>query len=685
MQRGSCLRHLLSSNFCPNKTLNYITTSHLCSLISSLEETKQVFLCSHISAEEIKELSNLCALGSLKEAFNRFNKCIWTDPSLFSHLLQGCLPNRSLSQGKQLHSLITTCGCSADKFVSNHLLNVYAKCGDLDSALTLFRAMRRRNVMSFNILIGGFIQNGDLESAYELFEEMPERNVATWNAMVTGFTQFEFNEDGLDLFYQMYGVGFRADEFTLGSVLRGCAGLKELRVGQQIHSYVMKSGFDCHLVVGCSLAHMYMKCGSTENGERVVEGMPLINVVACNTLIAGKAQNGHTEGALDQFNIMKMAGFRPDKITFVSVISSCSDLATLGQGQQIHAEVIKAGADSAVSVISSLVSMYSRCGCLEDSVKAFSSSEDHDVVLWSSMIAAYGLHGHGQEAIDLFEKMEREGMEPSDVTFLSLLYACSHSGLKERGSKLFDMMVNKYNLQPRLEHYTCMVDLLGRSGCLEEAEALIRSMPIRPDAIIWKTLLSACKTHKNMEMATKTSEEVLRLDPRDSAPYVLLANIHASTKSWNDVSNIRKSMRDKKVKKEPGISWVEIKNQVHQFGIGDRSHPNCEEIEGYLKELTFEMKERGYVPDTSSVLQDMELEEKEYNLVHHSEKVAIAFALLNTPAGAPVRIMKNLRVCIDCHNAIKFISEIASREIIVRDASRFHHFKNGRCSCGDYW
>ncbi|GMP87674.1 hypothetical protein CsSME_00039948 [Camellia sinensis var. sinensis] len=413
--------------------------------------------------------------------------------------------------------------------------------------------------------------------------------------------------------------------------------------------------------------------------------MPIRNVVSCNTLIAGRAQNGFSEGALDQYNMMKMAGFRPDRITLVSVISSCSELATLGQGQQIHAEAIKTGASTVVGVISSLISMYSRCGCLDESVKAFLEREEVDVVLWTSMIAAYGFHGKGEEAIELFNRMDQVGLDANDVTFLSLLYACSHFGLKDKGLQFFNLMIEKYGLEPQLEHYTCVVDLLGRSGRLEEAEGFIRTMPVKKDAIIWKTLLSACKIHKNADIAKRIAEEVLRLDPQDSAPYVLLSNIQASAKRWQYVSEVRKVTRDRRVQKEPGIGWFEVKNQVHQFCMGDKSHPQSMEIDMYLKEITWEMKLLGYVPDTGSVLHDMDAEEKEHNLAHHSEKFAIAFALMNTPEGVPIRVMKNLCFCSDCHVAIKYISETENREIIVRDASRFHHFKDGKCSCADYW
>ncbi|CDP15962.1 unnamed protein product [Coffea canephora] len=631
------------------------------------------------------EFKNLCSRGHIDEAFTNFTSLIWSYPPLFSDLLKACIQTQSFSLAKQLHSLILTAGCFKEKFVVNHLLNAYSKLGRLDAAVSLFEKMPNRNTMSFNILIGGFIQHGDLDSAFKLFDEMGDRNLATWNAMIVGTVQFEFNEDGLSLFSRMHKLGFLPDVFTLGSVLRGCAGLKDLNKGKQVHGYVVKSGFEMNLIVGSSLGHMYMRSGSLKEGEKVIRLMPMHSVAVLNTLIAGRSQNGCSEGALDIYNIMRMSGFRPDKITFVSVISSCSELATLGQGQQIHADVIKVGALSVVPVVSSLVSMYSRSGCLDDAVKVFEEREGADLVLWSSIIAAYGFHGRGKEAVELFDRMEHEGLEPNDVTFLSLLYACSHCGMKEKGLELFKVMVEKYGLEPQLEHYTCVVDLLGRSGCLDEAEGYIRSMPIKADAVIWKTLLSACKIHKDSDMAKRIGEEVLKIDPQDSSAYVLLANIQASTRRWKDVSELRKAMRDQNVKKEPGISWLEIKNQIYQFIMGDKSHPLAQEIENYLNELMEEIRIEGYVPDIGSVLHDMDVEEKEYNLVHHSEKLAIAFALMNTPKGFPIRVMKNLRVCSDCHVAIKYISKVKNREIIVRDNSRFHHFKNGYCSCGDYW
>lgn len=504
-----------------------------------------------------EQFATLCSRGHVREAFESFVSEIWAEPRLFSNLLQACIGLKSVSLGKQLHSLILTSGCSSDKFISNHLLNLYSKFGELRAAVALFDRMPRRNIMSCNIMIKAYLEMGNIESARNLFDEMPERNIATWNAMVTGLAKFEMNEESLVFFSRMNELGLMPDEYSLGSVLRGCAHLGALFAGQQVHAYVMKCGFELNLVVGCSLAHMYMKARSMDDGERVINWMPDYNLVAWNTLMAGKAQKGSFVGVLDQYCMMKKAGFRPDKITFVSVISSCSELAILGQGKQIHAEAIKAGASYEVSVVSSLVSMYSRCGCLQESFKSFLECKERDVVLWSSMIAAYGFHGEGEEAIKLFNQMEQENMPVNEVTFLSLLYACSHCGMKDKGLEFFDMMVKKYGLKARLEHYTCVVDLLGRSGRLEEAEAMIRSMPVKADAIIWKTLLSACKLHKNAEIGRRVAAEVLTIDPQDSASYVLLANIYSSAKRWQNVSEVRRAMKDKMVKKEPGISWVE--------------------------------------------------------------------------------------------------------------------------------
>ncbi|KAK1577687.1 hypothetical protein Q3G72_023857 [Acer saccharum] len=270
-----------------------------------------------------EEFTNLCLRGHVKEAFSRFKSEIWSDPTLFSNLIQSCTLKKSLPLAKQLHSLIITSGCSSDNFTCNHFLNMYSKLGQLQTAVALFAVMPRRKIMSCNILISGFVQSGNLEGAWKVFNVMPERNTATWNTILAGLIQYEFYGEGLRLFSEMHQIGFFPDEITLGSVLKGCAGLRGLCAGQQVHAYVVKCGFELDMLLGISLSRMYMKSGSLKEGEKVIISMPSRNVVAWNTLIAGKAQNGYFEEVLYQYNLMRMAGFRPDMTTLVSVTSSC--------------------------------------------------------------------------------------------------------------------------------------------------------------------------------------------------------------------------------------------------------------------------------------------------------------------------------------------------------------------------
>lgn len=301
------------------------------------------------------------------------------------------------------------------------------------------------------------------------------------------------------------------------------------------------------------------------------------------------------------------------------------------------------------------------------------------------MITGYGMHGHGEDAIVLFKKMEEAGMKPDYITFVGVLSACSHAGLLDEGWRYFDYMRRDHCIPARVEHYTCMVHLLGRTGHLEEAHSLIKNMPLEPDAGVLGALLFACWVHVNVDLGERVSEWLLELEPDNAGNYVMLSNIYAAAGQWNDVAKVRTMLKGRGMKKSIGCSWIEIKNKVHAFVVADRSHPQSSEIYGLLEKLERQMKAEGYVADTSFVLHDVQEEEKRYAICSHSEKLAIAFGLINTSPGTPIQITKNLRVCGDCHTATKFISKIANREITLRDVNRFHHFRDGICSCGDYW
>ncbi|KAL0349883.1 UNVERIFIED_CONTAM: Pentatricopeptide repeat-containing protein [Sesamum radiatum] len=301
------------------------------------------------------------------------------------------------------------------------------------------------------------------------------------------------------------------------------------------------------------------------------------------------------------------------------------------------------------------------------------------------MIMALAQHGFGEEALQLFENMLALEITPDHITYVGVLSACTHVGLVERGRRYFKMMKDVHGIEPTSSHCACMIDLFGRAGLFAEAQDFIETMPIEPDVIAWGSLLASCKVHKNVELAAIAAERMLSIEPNNSGAYSALANVYSACGKWEEAAKIRKWMKDRQVKKEQGISWLQIKSEVHIFGADDALHPHRDAIYQTIAKIWEEIKKMGFVPDTASVLHDLDLELKEQILKHHSEKLAIAFALMNTPDNSTLRIMKNLRVCNDCHSAIKFISKLVNREIIVRDATRFHHFKDGSCSCRDYW
>eukprot|EP01018_Ginkgo_biloba_P013352 Gb_31457 [translate_table: standard] len=616
-----------------------------------------------------------------------------------SSVLRACASIESQEQGKQVHAITIKIGCELDPFLGSSLLDMYAKCGIV-------------------------------EDARKVFDRMSERDVVSWTAMISGYDQHGYEEEALELFFQMNQASVKPNQFTFSSVLSASASLAALEQGQQVHAHVIKTCYELDTTVGNAAVAMYAKCGSIEDAFKVFDKMHRRDILSWNAMAAGFSQNGYGEEALKFFCQMHWAGIKPNKFTFVSVLRACASVLAPGQGEQIHVHVIKSGFESDVFVGSALVDMYCKFVSFENARQAFDKMPERDLVSWTMIIAGYaqnghgeeslkrfcqmqraGLraneftfssvlractgiaaleqgyaqHGHGNEALDLFGEMQQEGMKPDHITFVGVLSACSHVGLVDEGCRYFDSLSQDYGITPTMEHYSCMVDLLGRAGRLDEVEDFINKMPVEPDALVWQTLLAACRIHGNIELGKHAAERIFELEPENDSMYVLLSNIYAAAGRWNDVAKVRKMMGVRGVKKEPGCSWIEVKNQVHSFLVEDSSHPQAYEIYAKLDELTEQMEKEGYVPDTNFVLHDVEQEQKEQSLSYHSERLAIAFGLISTPPGTPIRIIKNLRVCGDCHTATKFISKIVGREIVVRDANRFHHFKGGLCSCGDYW
>lgn len=568
-------------------------------------------------------------------------------------ILPTCANVGSLRIGKSIHGYAIRCGFESFVNVETALIDMYAKCGLVATARLIFDRMNYKTVVSWNTMIDGCAQNGNSEEALKLFDSMLDEKLRPTNVTVMG-------------------------------ALHACSDLGDLQRGQEIHTLINELGLGSDVSVMNSLISMYCKCKRVDIGNELFEKLQGKTLVSWNAIILGFAQNGHVNKALSLFSEMQMQNIKPDSFTLVSVISGLAELSVLRQAKWIHGLAIRSYSDGDVFVMTALVDMYAKCGAIYTARKLFDMTREKHVTTWNAMIDGYGTHGLGKEAVELFDEMCRGPTKPNNVTFLSIISGCSHSGFVEKGRQYFAMMKDEYGLEPTMDHYGAMVDLLGRAGKLDEAWTFIQNMPLKPGINVYGAILAACKIHKNVDFGEKAAEKLFELGPDDGGYHVLLANIYATASMWDKLAKVRTLMEKTGIQKTPGCTLVDLKNEVHSFYSGSTCHPQSKRIYSYLEVLMDKIKAAGYIPDTSSI-HDVEDDVQEQLLNSHSEKLAIAFGLLNTSHGTPIHIRKNLRVCGDCHNATKYISLVTKREIIVRDMRRYHHFKDGTCSCGDYW
>ncbi|XP_031269987.1 pentatricopeptide repeat-containing protein At3g62890-like [Pistacia vera] len=382
---------------------------------------------------------------------------------------------------------------------------------------------------------------------------------------------------------------------------------------------------------------------------------------------------------------MQLKGLVGDKVTMVSLLLACTHLVALETGKWLHAYIMKKVIEVDVALGTALVDMYAKCGSIENAEIVFEELAEKDVMTWTALVVGLAMCGQGDEALKYFHEMQISGLKPDAITLVGALVACSHAGLVEEGISYFNSMTKTYGIQPSIEHYGCFVDMLGRAGRIAEAEELIKKMPMTPDHFVLGGLLGACRIHCNLEVAERVAQQLLELYPDNGGSYIILSNIYSLSRKWEEAKRIRELMAERKIKKSPGCSLIEVDGVVHEFIKGDSSHPQSPVIYEMLDDMLSRTKKAGYVSNKSEVLFDMDEEEKETALNLHSEKLALAFGLISTSPGIPIRIVKNLRVCSDCHAAIKLVSKVYNREIIVRNRNRFHQFKNGSCSCRDFW
>ncbi|KAJ0982979.1 hypothetical protein J5N97_011234 [Dioscorea zingiberensis] len=629
--------------------------------------------------------------------------------------------SEGLRLGKQVHGYGLRIGFYTDgrTFTYNALVAMYAKLGKVSDSVALFHQFDYRDIVTWNTMISSLGQNVQDEESLALVRQMVLSGIkpdgVTLSSVLPACSRLEMFSSGReihayalrndDLFENSFVACALVDMYcNFGKVDEGrhvFDRVSERRI-ESIHGYVVKRGLGCDKYVQNALMDMYFRVGKIEVSRRIFNGMEARDLVSWNTMITGCIITGHFSEAFHLLSQMQRTrntdeeedtdaivntNYKPNNISLITVLPACATLAALAKGKEIHAYAVRNSLASDVAVGSALVDMYAKCGCLTLSRRVFDRMAKRNVITWNVLIMACGMNGQGEEALRLFQDMVVRGeAKANEVTFIAVFAACSHSGMVNQGVELFHRMRKDHVVEPTPDHYACVVDLLGRAGKLEEAYHLITTMkPGTQQAEVWCSLLGSCRTHGDVELGETAANHLFQLEPNVASHYVLLSNIYAAAGLWDKAMEVRKKMKELGVKKEPGCSWIEVGDQVHQFRAGDSLHPQSARLHSFLEKLWTRMRKEGYVPDTSCVLHNVDEDEKELILCGHSEKLAIAFGILNTPPGTPIRVAKNLRVCNDCHTASKYISKIEGREIILRDIRRFHHFRNGFCSCGDYW
>ncbi|XP_020581899.1 pentatricopeptide repeat-containing protein At5g04780 [Phalaenopsis equestris] len=514
---------------------------------------------------------------------------------------------------------------------------------------------------------------------------MPTRSIVSWNTMIAGHNNHGEYVESLTLFQQICRQGLVLSEFTLSSILCACAEKIAVFECRQLHGLALKIARDSNVFVGTALLDVYAKSNMINDSVQVFDNLTEKSSVTWSSMVSAYVHNDLHEEALVLISKSQKMDLEWTKFTLSAALSACTALAATIGGTQLHSVIVRTGFDSDIFVSTALTDLYAKSGCIKEAWNVFSIAEEKSIVLWNAMIAGFSRHARCLETIMLFEKLRSTGICPNEVTFVSVLSSCSHAGSVESGRFYFDLMRKDGELEPNVLHYSCMVDVLGRSGFIEEAWELIQNMPFAPTGSIWGSLLSSCRIHGNLQLAKVAAEHLFEIEPENAGNRVLLSNLYAASKNWEKVAVLRKNLKDNGVKREKGRSWIEVRDKVHVFVVGEYNHPRISEIYIKLEDLRNEMKKLAYKTQNECDFHDVDEEQKEELLGQHSERLAFAFGLISLPPDATIRINKNLRVCGDCHSFLKLGSKISGREIIVRDIKRFHHFCSGLCSCRDFW
>lgn len=526
---------------------------------------------------------------------------------VFVSVLKACVKTIDLRHGKLIHTHVLESGLESKIIVINTLIDFYAKCGALEDACNIFVNAISRDVVTWNVMIGGYSHNKHIEGAVLLFEQMQENglepNHVTWNALIGGYAQDGKGAVSLMFFEKMQMQGTHPGQATYVSIVQVCSSMASLERAKIVHVQILESIFKMDFVIGSSLIDMYVKFGNLECARCVFNSLKEKDVVTWNAMIAGYAQHGHGHLAFQLFLQMQDVDIRPDNFTFVSIVKACTSIAAVEQGKEIHSLVIENGLGSDVYIGSALIDMYCKWHSLEDGCRVFKTLPQLNIVTWNAMLSGYAQHRTFKEALMLFELIKSKGFTPDSVTFVSLLSACSHEGLVDEAFHRLESMKTAHGIEPSLDHYDCMLDILGRAGHLNEALQFQRTTPYSPQDTGWRSLLNHCLTHGSIELGKQCFEKVTNLDEKDSASYVLMSQLCAATGKWEDAVKLEEQRKSVGAQKKPGMAFIEIGNQVHQFLVGDVNYPAVGKPSLKIKRLKGQMLQTGYMPTLDLVLQ----------------------------------------------------------------------------------
>ncbi|OMP11929.1 hypothetical protein CCACVL1_00212 [Corchorus capsularis] len=507
---------------------------------------------------------------------------VFVDKFTLSLVLKACSRLGLIKEGMQVHGLLSKLNVGSDLFLQNCLISLYLRCGFIGCARELFDRISRRDSVSYNSMIDGYIKRGMVDSARELFEFMPreDKNLITWNCMISGYAQLE---NGMDLALELFEEMPVKDLISWNSMINGFVKRGNMEDAQGLFDKMPRRD----VVSWANMINGYAKLGKVDLARRLFDEMSERDIVVCNAMMTGYVQNGYCAEALEIFHQLQRGGnLQPDKATLLIVLSAIAQLGHIEKGLEIHQylEDNKFSLGGRLGV--ALIDMYSKCGSVKNAMLVFEGIEDKSVDHWNAMIGGLAIHGMGELAFSLLLEMERLSVEPDDITYIGVLNACGHAGLVKEGLICFDIMRRVHKMEPKLQHYGCMVDILGRAGQVAEARKFIEEMPIEANDVIWRALLSACKNHEKVDVGEPVAKHLITLDSHNSSSYVLLSNMYASLGMWDAVSSVRMRMKERNLKKIPGCSWIELDGTVHEFFVQDQSHPQVMEIYSLLDSMS---------------------------------------------------------------------------------------------------